>query len=115
MDSLTKKREGVTIADALESYEQLLKLRQKIGILTVHGSDPNVGRVIENLGLIFSERAKIEHKAVEFFEAIGKQICSDNNIPWGSKESDKLSRDTQLSASAADKLQVFLNFVEENL
>ncbi len=67
----------------------------------------------ERLPEIITSRQELNEQATSLFEEVGKQICADHGVAWGTTP-EGLTDDTTISDEAENKFRVFLDFITSN-
>ena len=84
--------------------------------LTLHCSHPDILEMLNNLPAMFGSREQLSERALKLFQSIGKQICEDHGVPWGTTpaDTDKIDDETALSEAAETRFQEFLEFITQH-
>ena len=101
----------ITLRDVKVAYIQVNDFKNTNSFLPLQAATLTLEE-IERIPEVMAARLQLNNQADSLFQEIGKQICVDYRIEWGSPNS--LTDDTAISDEAAKKLRTLLDFIESH-
>lgn len=101
-----------TMSEVKKGWEKLNQFRSRNSFFEFHAASTTV-EDFDRLPEMMTERLQLNTQATALFEEIGKQVCADHGIEWGSKP-EGLTDDSTISDEAESKFRIFLNFIESH-
>jgi hypothetical protein len=103
-----------TINDVKEVGRKAVEFERKMMFFHVDVVNADLDFISDNLEKIMAERSEKAEKAMKLFEDIGRQICEDHGVAWGSADTENINREAKLSKKAEAKLRKLLDFIAQN-